>query len=284
MNTQAPLRNQQLDRRAFLAALSTTALSAAALASIPAIAANAAAPLPEQNYSGNTLNNWEVVIGDGILPPPEQDQVDEADIETIHLSNHSELKANINMRPIMAHNITFNRIIDNRALQYTHHCGYKFRMPYLPGTANPALNGQTVEGGIFIWDGGSTRLDYGLAFQWVVNPWAKNFGDILQWTGTTWAPSGHLDPNTDWHNLSMTLDPQTETATLSIDDQPYPIQLTQTPKSDSWGAETAARLQAEIISPSPNESGPSFLHKAEFKDWFWDWKPHRTIFLPAVSL
>jgi hypothetical protein len=42
-----------------------------------------------------------------------------------------------------------------------------------------------------------------------------------------------------------------ETTELKIDGRHYPSSFSQTKKPASWGTETAARLQAEIISLNP---------------------------------
>jgi hypothetical protein len=238
-------------------------------------------PLPEREYQGSDFDGWEVVVGDGIYNAPGENPVSEDDIETVNYGSYSELRANIRQRTIMAHNITFKRIIDDSAFRFIHTCGYKFKLPYLPSKNNTDLNGQTIEGGIFIWDGGGTRLDYGLAFQWIINPWLDNFGEILYWTGEQWTPAGYLEPDISWHEIKMVFDFARETTALLIDGDHYPSQFTETPKPDTWGTETAARLQAEIISLYPDGQENEFLHKAHFKDWNWTWEPYR-IFLPII--
>lgn len=139
--------------------------------------------LSSQRYEGPNFVGWEVVVGDGIYAAPGEPPVSISDIETIHYSTYSELRANIHRRRIMAHNITFKRIIDDNAFEYVHTCRFKFRLPYLPSTDNFDLNAQTLEGGIFVWDGSRTRLDYGVGFQWVLNPWMDIYGEIRTWTG-----------------------------------------------------------------------------------------------------
>jgi hypothetical protein len=48
----------------------------------------------------------------------------------------------------------------------------------VPSTAGGAYSAQTVDIGLFVWEGATTQLDYGTAFQWVLNPWMSSFGDI----------------------------------------------------------------------------------------------------------
>jgi hypothetical protein len=190
----------------------------------------------------------------------------------------------------MAHNITFQRVVDDAAFEYIHTTGYSFRLPYLPATGTTTLNGQTVEGGLFIWDGAATRFDYGLAFQWIVNPWDTSdaeFGTIRCWTTTgeeRWQNVGYLEPDTAWHELVLTLDFRRQTTALLIDGGHYPCCFTATRKPDAWGTEIAARLQVEIVSLDPRGQGEGRLHKTEVKGWFWRWEPYGSCkaFLPLI--
>ncbi len=265
-------------RRDFVKILGGAAVGSLAL-SKPSIAkADGLAP---RFYSGADLTGWEAVIGDGLWVGPGQAPIDNNDIETVHTGPLSEVKANVQNRGVMTHNITYKRFIDNDAFDFIHTCTIKFRLPYLPSTAGGPENAQTVEGGFFIWDGGNTRLDYGFAFQWVLNPWVPSFGDVWMWvadasngSGGYWAPSGYLQPDTNWHELKLVFDHQNQATGMFIDNVPYMSSYGGTPKPSSWGTETAARFQAEIISiwPGFNSWGPQ--HKAEFKDWSWDWTPY----------
>jgi hypothetical protein len=194
----------------------------------------------------------------------------------------------------MAHNITFSRVMDDAAFEYIHTAGYEFRLPYLPDTGNTDLNGQTLEGGLFIWDGAATRLDYGLAFQWILNPWGTGvaeFGTIRCWTditdddGDRWQNVGYLEPDTSWHELRLVFDCRRQTTALTIDGNHYPCCHTATPKPAEWGTEIAARLQAEIVSLYVCEQGDGLLHKAEFRNWFWLWESYSPCmaYLPIVT-
>lgn len=243
--------------------------------------------LPSRYCEGPNFVGWEVVVGDGIYAAPGEPPVGLNDIETIHYSTYSELRANIQRRRIMAHNITFKRIIDDNALEYIHTCGFKFRLPFLPSTDNFDLNAHTLEGGIFIWDGGGSRLDYGVGFQWILNPWMDIFGEIRIWTETNggqWESVGYLAPDIQWHEIRIVVDFPRRTTSVNIDGNGYPSSLSRTPKPETWGPETAARLQAEIISVYPEPSGIRAMHKAEFKDWVWIWEPQSVCrtFLPLV--
>lgn len=137
----------------------------------------------DPEYQGIDLTDWEIALGDSLYSCPGESTITLDDIETIHHGTKSELRANIVPRKIRSHNITFKRFIDNTAFNYIHNCGYKFCLPYIPQPdTNSVLNGQTIEGGIFVWDGVTDKLDKGIAFQWVINPWAS--GTINTWNGT----------------------------------------------------------------------------------------------------
>lgn len=246
-----------------------------------------AATLSTREYGGSEFTGWDVVVGDGIYSAPGEPPVAESDIETVNYGSHSELSANLHRRGIMAHNLTYQRITDPTAFEYIHTAGYRFRLPYLPSPHNTDLNAQTIEGGLSIWDGSNTRLDYGLGFQWLLNPWA-DFGQLCCWTNDAddpWEPVGVIAPDTEWHEVRLVVDFRRETTAFSIDGIHYPARFAATPKSDSWGSETAARVQAEIISIWPGVEGNGALHKVEFKDWYWLWQPHNSfrVFMPAVA-
>lgn len=244
------------------------------------------------NYSGANLEGWEVVLGDGIWAPAGELPVSLSDIATAHDISQSELRANIQQRRIMAHNITLNRVWSsngNDVFDYVHECGYKFRMPYVPSQINLDLNAQTLEGGIFLWDGINTRLAYGMGFQWILNPWGvtgSQFGDIRAWTDTNdgqWVNVGHINPDTEWHEVNMTLNFREKTTSLMIDGQPYTSYFAGTTKFDNWARANAALFQAEIISIWPGDSDIHSLHKAQFSNWFWNWQSYNhNLFLPLI--
>ena len=240
-----------------------------------------------KHYGGPNLFGWEVTVGDAVYAAPGEQPVSMSDIETIHFDAYSELRVNIQRRRIMAHNITFKRIIDDRAFEYVHTCKIKFRLPYPPSTNNSDLNAQTLEGGLFVWDGSGTRLDYGVGFQWLLNPWMDAFGEISAWTdlnGGQWQVVGYLAPNTQWHEIKIVVDFQRQATSMQIDGVNYLSSLAAIPKPSTWGTETAARFQAEIVSIYPEPSGLRAMHKAEFKDWSWLWEPQNVCqtFLPFV--
>jgi len=249
----------------------------------------ASTSLSSKEYSGSSLNGWEIALGDALYARSGESPVALDDIETVHHltspeRSYTELFANVNRRVIMAHNITFYRIIDNAAFQYIHTCGYRFRLPYSSqADVDAEINGQTIEGGIFVWDGSRSQLDYGMAFQWIVNPWMA--GELNIWTGSEWQHVGNLDLADDaqqWHEVEMIVDYPRQATTLLIDKTQYQSLFTATSKS-GWGIETAARLQAEVISIYPEPAGIKAVHKAQFKDWYWSWEPVPSkVYLPLI--
>ncbi len=229
--------------------------------------------LAPREESGADLTGWTVVLGDGVYAAPGEDPVTIDDIDTVHDGTASELRANISQRRIMAHNITYRRIRDSSAFEFTHLFECAFRLPYLPAIGNGDENAQTFEGGLFIWDGITTRLDYGLAFQWGLNPYER-FGEMRCWTDSSdehWQPVGHFQPDTAWHHLQLILDFQRQATGFAIDGRRFPSQFVAIPKSDSWGAAISAGVQLEVISIYPGETGAGARHRALVRDWRWQW-------------
>src|SRR6478672_9120877 len=68
-------------------------------------------------YRGPNLAGWKTELGDALYVRSGEPPVDSSDIQTVHYPSYSELCANIKRRIIMAHNITFYRIIDTTALR-----------------------------------------------------------------------------------------------------------------------------------------------------------------------
>jgi hypothetical protein len=242
---------------------------------------NRPVPPVTTRYQGADFTGWEVALGDAIYARAGEDPVSILDIETANEGAYSELRANIQGRIIMAHNITFKRVIAPQALSFIHTCSYSFRIPYLPiQDINANLNAQTLEGGVFVWDGKNTRLDHGMAFQWSLNPW-NEFGNIRVWTDTNggeWVNVGELIPDIEWHHVKMVVDFRRETSALLIDNKHYLTTFTKLPKPADWDTEVAARFQAEIVSIDPEPSGMTAMHKAEFKNWKWTWEIARDLF------
>lgn len=257
-----------LTRRIFLKAVAAFALTQPWKASLNVLARPASSRL-----RGKTLEGWSVVVGDGVYAAPGEPPVSLDDIATMHMRQSSLVQANIQRRRVMAHNITFLRVVDERTLHTEHECRYMFRLPFTP-SVDSDMNGETVEGGLFVWDGANTRLDYGLAFQWVINPWSPAFGELRVWSGENggvWVPIGSLLPDTRWHRVRYWLDVPAGVARLRIDNRMFELPVAATPKDASWGTEIAARLQFEVISLYPGETGTGAMHAVEVKNWHWKW-------------
>ncbi len=143
--------SSSLSRRRFF---SVTAVAGAAtvVTARSAGAAAAASTGPSVTTSGADLAGWETVLGDALYAGPNQSPVSTNDIQTVNSGSFSTLRANIQRRGVMAHNIAFKRVIDNGLFDNVHVLSYQFRMPYLPTTSAWPDNAQTVEGGFFIWD------------------------------------------------------------------------------------------------------------------------------------
>lgn len=265
----------RLGRRRFLTMSGVSAVATGlGLLSHETAAAADVSTTPSTVISGTDLNGWTTVLGDGLYTVAGQTPVNSGDIATAHAGVSSTLRANVLRRGVMAHNITYKRQTDTTLFDSVHAVQYSFRLPYMPATSAWPDNAQTVEGGFFIWDGAATRLDYGQAFQWILNPWMPTFGTIRIWNGSSWMSAGFLPVDTNWHTVTMTFDRRNSAAGLAIDGVAIPTALTLTPKSSSWGTEVAARLQAEIISlwPGSNPSAPS--HRLEVRDWTWSRHPY----------
>jgi hypothetical protein len=220
--------------------------------------------------SGKNLAGWKVVVGDAVQHAEPEPPVAISDLITVHKSDHSELRANVKRREIMAHNITYMQDKNDDNLTAIHACRFQFRMPDRPEpNASADWLGETIEGGFFVWDGKNTRLDYGLAFQWVVNPWDKRAGNINSWAHTRWVRQTRLEFDTEWHEVWMVLDIQKQTASMVIDGMPVPTMFSKTPKAAGWEKNTVARLQAEIVSINPGPSHMKTAHRTQFRNWSW---------------
>lgn len=225
-----------------------------------------------RSENGVNLENWILNVGDGNFNYDDEAPVGMEDLETVHEIDHSQLKANIQNRNVMAHNITFRRITDPAAMVDIHIARYQFRLPYYITQGSTQHNGQTVEGGLFIWDGPDTRLDYGLAFQWITNPWDPNYKTIQIWDGNGWLNLNYqLEPDTVYHICEFYLDIQKKEAYFTLDGHEFKDNIySETPKV-GWGNTVDARFQAECISIFPSETGYVPSQQVEFRDWSWIW-------------
>ncbi len=239
--------------------------------------AKAFANAPETTtYGGTDLSGWETVLGDGLYVAPGNAPVSLSDIAVEHFGPSSQLGCNVDHRGIMAHNIAFKRFVTSAAKTTIHSASMDIRLPYLPSTDGGSLNAQTIEGGLFVWEGATTMLDHGTAFQWILNPWMPSFGEIWVWSsanGGSWRSGGYLEPDTNWHTVDIQLDMTHQLVSLFVDDTSVPVEYSTTPKY-GWGSEVAARLQFEAISIWPGSAttwGPA--HLAQARNWSWSWTP-----------
>jgi len=238
-----------------------------------------------REFSGVNMAGWRVSLGDGNYAAPGQDPVSLQDIETRHDEGLSEVRANIRQREIMAHNITYRRERDEHALDYTHLFRCEFRLPYLPSVSNIEENAQTLEAGLFVWDGLTTMLDCGMAFQWGLNPYER-FGEVRSSiegvSAAAWEPVGYLEPDMEWHTFTMMVNYPNQTTLLQIDDITYTSYFVGFPKR--WPAAISAGIQVEAISIYPRGVVHGALHRVEYRNWLWQWMTleEHQLYLPGV--
>ena len=244
-----------------------------------------------REFSGSDLAGWRVTLGDGIYAAPGEAPVSIEDIQTQHDGALSEVRANIRRRRIMAHNITYRRERDDLALEYAHSFTCAFRLPYMPSVDNVDENGQTMDAGLFVWDGVNTMTDWGMAFQWGLNP-RERFGEIRVSVegvnAAAWEPVGYFQPDTEWHTFEMVVDYPTLlqnpelSPTLRIDETYFPSHFVGIFKR--WPVAISAGIQVEAISIYPGTTMDGALHRVEFKDWRWRWVDleQRQYYLPMI--
>lgn len=253
------VNGQGMDRRKFLATMGGAA--AALLLTDGVFAPDAWAQA--KTFSGADLNGWRTVLGDGVYTGPGQAAPTLEDLRTTNHGTHSTLEANIHERGVMAHNITFERFSDDDGMSRRHRATAQFRIPTVPSASDWTYNSQTLEIGIFVWDGADTRADYGLALQWVLNPWIEEFGQIRAWTqtenGPEWQAVDYLEPDTNWHTFDAIYQPGGKVGVRLDQKTRIDIDETITPKDPSWGNTVDARFQMEVVSvwPGVNPSVPT---------------------------
>jgi hypothetical protein len=227
-----------------------------------------------RDVSGQNFAGWTTVVGDGVLALAGEAPVGLADLQTIHAGANTVLSANMQARQIQAHNITYLPIADTQAMRRKHVATYEFRLPYLPTDPATTLRGQTIEGGLFIWDGAATRLDHGAAFQWRVNPASPDYGKLYTWradgVNRFWVEIGRIEPDTQWHRLRIEIDPTAGRAALSVDNIVDSLALAREAKP-GFGNDVTARFQIEAINAEPVAGTPGRTHQAEFRNWRWQW-------------
>lgn len=264
-----------MQRREFLKKSAAVAgLAAAGGLALPATASAAQDAPRFVMREGSDLAGWNTVLGDGVGSPREGHRARRSDVDRIDHGTHSELVGNANRRPVMAHAIAFTRLWNMPSFANKHHGTAHFRIPVVPTMQNwDRFAIQTVEVGVFVWDGPSTRLDYGVAMQWVLNPWIPEFGDLRAWTqnenGPEWVTVGHLEPDTEWHEVDMSYRPDGHGTELRVDGTDYEVEETFTVKHDHWGRTIDGRFQLEVVSCWPGEHDEIAPARAEFRDWSW---------------
>jgi hypothetical protein len=228
-------------------------------------------------YSDSTQidSSWMTVPGDGCLPmiPNYQQNYDQyTSINNTNL-NFSQLIANAHAlssnnqnagnSPYIIHNITYTQEINQHIAEGTHTASYSFQIPSFS-------TGITVEGGLFIWIGDdNVRLDYGTAFQLIVDQDNINFGNLYYWGGSEWIDSGEkieLQHNTFYTvAFNVNIDDHAATIFLQGNGILHIIDHTfsETEKADDWTTDSVARLQVECISKD------SMRHVVNVRDLYW---------------
>lgn len=241
-----------------------------------------------REFSGATMAGWKLALGDGAYAMPGEEAVSLLDIETHHDETVSEVRANVQKRQIMAHNITYRRERDDRAFDFVHLFTAQFRLPYLPSVDNVEENAQTLEAGLFVWDGLESRLDYGAAFQWGLNPFDEGrFGEVRASmegvSAAAWEPVGWLEPDMNWHTFTLAVDYPNQRTLLQLDGVPFTSYFVGFAKQ--WPAAISAGVQVEAISIYPGEAARGALHRVEFRNWQWQWiaSAESQLFLPLVA-
>ncbi len=166
-------------------------------------------------------------------------------------------------RTHIIHNITYLEKIGGDYAQGQHTASYFFQIPSFS-------TGITAEGGLFVWIGDDAiRLDYGTAFQLIVDSEHANFGRIYYWGGDGWIDSGEeiaLD-NEFFYKVTFFVAVEDSLASITFETEEdtflFDDIFSKTEKDESWAADTIARLQAECISKD------SMKHIINFKDFSW---------------
>ncbi|MFI7602149.1 hypothetical protein [Actinoplanes sp. NPDC049681] len=245
---------------------------AAGVAATVGLASPAMASTAVTIGSGADLSGWQTILGGSTFAATGQEPVTGTDVSADDRRSYTSLQSNVGRRGVMADALSYTRSTGASMMNAIHKAGYSFQLPSVPSTAGGALNAQTVEGGMFVWDGANTRLDNGAAFQWVLNPWLPNFGQIRVWSDTnggTWIPAGYLKPDTAWHSVTFQVNPMQQQVEVTLDGSVVAAPYTKLPKA-SWGSDVSARLQVEAISLWPGSAATSApAHEVLVKDWSW---------------
>jgi len=162
------------------------------------------------------------------------------------------------------HNITYLEKTGSNYALGEHTASYYFQIPSFS-------TGITAEGGLFVWVGdAAVRLDYGTAFQLIVDNEHVNFGKIYYWGGDAWIYSGEEIAlnNEFFYKVTFFVAVEDSSASITFEAEEDTFQFddifSKTEKDESWSSETIARLQAECISKD------GMKHIVNFKDFSWD--------------
>ncbi|MFI7599046.1 hypothetical protein, partial [Actinoplanes sp. NPDC049681] len=261
--------NRKGQRR--FASLLGTAVAAGVAATV-GLGSPAMASPAETVGSGADLSGWVTTIGGGTFAAAGQAAVTSADVAADNRRDYTSLRANVGHRGVMADALAYKRMSGATMMNVIHRAGYSFQLPSVPSMAGGARNAQTVEGGLFVWDGAKSKADHGTAFQWVLNPWVSNFGQLRVWSdanGGSWVPAGYLKPDTAWHTVTFQVDPVAQKVQVTVDGVALSAPYTRLPKA-GWGTDVSARLQVEAISLWPGSAATSAPeHEVLVKDWNW---------------
>ena len=233
-----------------------------------------------QNWQleGTDFRTWQTMLGDGVCAAIDERPVQDSDVQTLHLGDHSRLEANPDGRNIQAHNITYLSAVNANALGFRHTFSFQFRAPSIPIKNQPETYTQNLEGSIQLWDGTNSRRDFIVAFSWILNPFA-NPGTVQTWRADDdqghWQDAGFLKPDTQWHTAELILEPRQNLAKLRIDGQTMHASFTRTTRPTHWATKTDARITIEGSSVWVCEGGQGMPMQAEFKDWRWRWERMR---------
>jgi hypothetical protein len=176
----------------------------------------------------------------------------------INVVGDSELEDHI------IHNITYLEKTGSNYALGEHTASYYFQIPSFS-------TGITAEGGLFVWVGDeAVRLDYGTAFQLIVDNAHADFGKIYYWGGDAWIYSGEeIALNNEFFykvTFYVSVEDSSASITFAAEEDTFQFDdiFSETEKDESWSAETIARLQAECISKD------GMKHIVNVKDFSWD--------------
>jgi hypothetical protein len=210
-------------------------------------------------------NKWITVPGDGCDPRP-KDYMDlyanNVELDNSN-SSYSQLIANAENKNYTIHNITFLKKTSLKIKEGIHTASYFFQIPSFN-------TGTTVEGGLFIWVGNTNeRLDYGTAFQLIVDETHNNFKKFYYWHKEKWVYYETIDQLQNDYFYQVTFIVNIEDRDASIvfkgKDKSFTIEdiFSETTKDETWTENTVARFQAECISKYGTK------HIVNFNNYKW---------------